>query len=243
MENMQYIEEYFKGAISAETKQAFEQRIISDPAFAEDVAFYVSVNGLLTEQAKQEKKEKFRELYQQHKAQPASIRPINTMWRYMAAASVLAAILLATWFFAGQKNSPEQFANKYIQQHFITQSITMGNQDSLQAGVQLFNEGKLTKALTQFKTILNSNAANSAAQKYAGIAALRLGQYDEALTYFSKMEADTNIYINPGKFYKALTLLKRNANGDKATAKALLRDVEKNNLAESDQAKKWLKKL
>ena len=54
--------------------------------------------------------------------------------------------------------------------------------------------------------------------------------------------AAPGLFSNPGKFYHALTLMKRNLPGDKDKSYQLLNDVVTNNLAEKNEAEKWLKK-
>ena len=71
----------------------------------------------------------------------------------------------------------------------------------------------------------------------------RLNNYDKALEYFTILEADTGLYSNPGKFYKAITLLKRNKDGDKDAAKLLLEQVRDENLEGKKEAEEWLKKF
>ena len=48
---------------------------------------------------------------------------------------------------------------------------------------------------------------------------------------------------NPGLFYKAVTLLKRNKEGDVKQAKELLEQVVKEHLDNSKEAAEWLKKF
>ena len=50
------------------------------------------------------------------------------------------------------------------------------------------------------------------------------------------------LYDNPGEFYQALTLMKRNIPGDHQKAKFLLQDVVDKNLSGKEEAQKWLKK-
>ena len=242
MENLEFIENYFKGINDDVQKQQFEKKILEDAAFAEEVAFYISANETIKQQLQEGKKQRFREIYDQQKA--ISIKqPVRNMWRYLAAASVIVAVVLITWFVSGNKNSPQQLADKYIQQNFQALSVTMGNQDSAQAGLKLFNSNKLAEALSIFETIAKNNPANSDAKKYAGIVSLRLNNYDKALEYFSTLEADSGLYSNPGKFYKAITLLKRNKDDDKEAAKLLLQQVREQNLEGKSEAEEWLKKL
>ena len=242
MENLEYIENYFKGINNDGQKQQFEKKIMEDASFAEEVAFYISTNGLIEQQVKAEKKQRFREIYDKQKVIPIK-QPVISMWKYIAAASIIVAVILITWFMPGNKKSSQQLADTYIQQNFKTLSVTMGSQDSLQTGLNLFNSKKLAEALSMFEAIVKNNPANSDAKKYAGIVSLRLNNYDKALEYFTMLASDTSLYSNPGKFYEAITFLKRNKDGDKETAKLLLKEVRDENLEGKNEAMEWLGKL
>ena len=224
MDNTEYIENYFKGTRSEAEKQQFETRILKDPLFAEEVAFYISATGLIDKQLKEEKKHRFREVYEQQKV--VSIKhPVKNIRRYLAAASIIFIIILSAVFLFGSKTSPPQLADKYIQQNWKTLGVTMGSQDSIETGLSLYNSEKLAEALTMFEALAKNNTANNTnAKKYAGIVSLRLQNYDKALEYFSMLEVDT-LNSNPGKFYKAITLRKRNEGRDKDGAKLLLQEV------------------
>ena len=242
MENLEYIENYFKGINNDEQKQQFEKKIMKDASFADEVAFYISTNGTIQQQIKDEKKTRFREIYDMQKVIPIKKRVIS-MWKYIAAASIIVAIILITWFMPGNKRSPQQLADTYIQQNFKTLSVTMGTQDSMQTSINLFNSNKLVDALFMFESIAKNAPANSDAKKYAGIIYLRLNNYDKALEYFTMLASDTSLYSNPGKFYEAITFLKRNKDGDKETAKLLLKEVRDENLEGKNEAVEWLEKL
>lgn len=243
MEEMEYIEDYFNSQPTEAEKQQFAQRITNDISFAEKVAFYISANGAIKEQLEQEKKQQFREIYQQRKVLQVIKSPVRKIWRYLAAACVVAAVMLVTWFITGDKNSPAQLADQYIEQQFKTLSVTMGTQDSLQNGLNLFNSGKLKEAQQLFEAFLKNNPTNSTAKKYAGVASLRLSDYGKALSYFSLLASDTSLYSNSGKFLEALTLLKRNKTGDQASAKILLEQVIATDLEGKEKAMEWVKKL
>ncbi len=247
MENIEYIESYFKGISSEDQKHQFEKKILEDSSFAEEVAFYISVNGIIQQQLQQEKKQRFREMYEQQADQQQKVvsikQPVKYIWRYLAAASVIAAVGLLSWFFFSDKTSTKQLADNYIHQNFQTLSVTMGDQDSLQTGIDLYNSDKPTKALAIFETLAKNDPANSNLKKYAGIVSLRLKNYDKAIRYFTMLEADTSLESNFGKFYKAITLLKRNKIGDKKAAKLLLHQVIDNDLEGKSEAVEWLKEF
>ncbi len=78
--------------------------------------------------------------------------------------------------------------------------------------------------------------------KLAGIVSLRMENYDQALGYFEWLAEQKGYYDNPGEFYQALTLMKRNLPGDEQKAKILLQDVVEKNLSGKEEAQKWLEK-
>lgn len=245
MDNMEYIETYFNLELSPERKKEFEQRIITDPVFAEETAFYLSLKQEAANEMREER-ERFKVVYERHKQdihidkpQPALLRKL---WPWIAAAAVLAGIIFG-WNVWLKPASPQELADKYVQEHFQTLSVTMGNkQDSLQNGLRLYNEGRHEEALQQFENMARKDTTFIEAKKYAGIVSLRLGQYDKAIHYFTQLENYAQLYANPGKFYHALTLLKRNRPGDKETARQLLQQVVENDLDGKEDAGKLLEK-
>ena len=60
MDNLDYIENYFINTPGTDLTREFEERIKSDPGFAEEVAFYLSVHSLAREVYQSEKKQQFR---------------------------------------------------------------------------------------------------------------------------------------------------------------------------------------
>ena len=244
MDNMEYIDDYFNRISSAKEKQQFEEKILHDISFADQVAFYISANGVISNQLVQQKKAHFKDIYQQQKVVSISRQPIKRIWQYIAAACMVAAILLFGWLFTNNNPSPQQLADTYIQQNLQTLGVTMGvKNDSLQTGLNLYNNGKLVEAQQMFESIAKNDITNTPAIKYAGITSLCLAKYDKALYYFKILEEKTNLYSNPAKFYEALTFIKRNNNGDAAKAKRILEQVFNNNLEGKENAAKWLKEL
>jgi hypothetical protein len=239
MDNTEYIENYFRGNNGDAEKKQFENRILNDPMFAQDVAFYISATKLIEEQRKEEKKQRFREMYEKRDVVPMK-QPGKNVWQYLAAASIIFIIILSALFLFNNNPTSASLADKYIEQNWQTLAVTMGRQDSLETGLSLYNSGKLTEALTMFEVLAKSNTS---AKKYAGIVSLRLQNYDKALQYFSILEADTSLYSNPGKFYKAVTLMKRNSDEDKEAAKLLLQEVIAKDLEGRREAVLWLEKL
>ena len=242
MENsMVYIEEYFGKKASPEESRQFEQQIQEDPAFAEEVAFYLSARQVARDLGGEEKKERFFELYRQSKDSPPVRRIGFSGWAAIAA--MVFGALFFSWYLAQKPAAPGKLASLYIEQHWQTLGVSMSSrEDSIQTGLRLYNEGKWPEALQQFETIIQSGNPGFAVKKYAGIVTLRMKDYDKALVYFSQL-SDYHLYANPGLFYQALTLLERNRPGDRENAKQLLQQIVKNDLEERETAVEWLRKL
>ena len=243
--NLELIEAYFNEELSAEKKSEFEQRIINDPAFAEETAFYLSSMRAAAVEL-EESRSKFKEIYQQYKQEnPAAVRrvaPLRKLWPWVAAAAVLAGVIFG-WSTFFQPGSPSELADKYIKDNFQNLAVKMGGrEDSVQTALRLYNDGKNEEALNYFESMAARDTSFAEARKNAGIVCLRMGQYDNAIKYFTQLE-NYVLFANPGKFYHALTLLKRNQPGDRQQAKLLLEQVVQNDLEGKVTAQEWLEKL
>jgi len=246
MENyLEYIDAYFQRMLDPEEIKRFEQKITEDKEFADEVAFYLSAKQSSKAEADREKKEWFRELLAQQRPviKIDRDRNVRRMWIYRvtAAAAVVIFGFLAWSIFFSKSASPQQMAEDYMNENFKELSVKMGEKDSIQEGLRLYNKEQYDSALKQFESIAQRDTGNYLIKNYLGIVYLRLGNYDKALQYFRQFENDT-LYSNPSVFNQALTLLKRNRPGDKQMAKRLLQRVVHDDLEEAKTARQWLKK-
>jgi hypothetical protein len=244
MDSLEYIDGYFNKDPSAEEARLFEKKIQDDPIFAEEVAFYLSAYSVLREEQAEEKKKNFREIYRQTDAE--EIRFTRTRVRRLmtaiAAAAIIAGILLCWYWWISPVSTP-QLADRYIQQNLEMLSVNMGPGDPMQNGLNLYNNKKIPEALQQFENIIRTDSSNSAAMVYAGIASLRIQDYNKALEYFNILEKRSYLQINPALFYEALTLMKRNRAGDAAHAKLLLQEIVQKGLIKKEDAQLLLGKM
>lgn len=240
-ETLHYIDDYFTGALSPAEKQAFEQRCVTDHAFAQEVAFYVSTRAALKEELQQRKQQLFRERYPQTEIPAIPVRSTRRLLPYMAAAACL--LLLLGWYFLFRTATPPQLASQYISRHLQQQSVTMnGSTDSLQSGIAAYNQQDYTRAEHIFQALSRQESTAPEAVKYLGLVYLLTEKYDKAITQFDLL-IQYPLYANPGPFYKALALMKRNQAGDLQQAKALLQDVQDRQLPGNKEAAKWLKNI
>ena len=242
MKHLAYIDDYFKGSDPAVNNQQFEQRLLDDPSFAEEVAFYLTTHRLLQEEARAEKMERFRKLYQQQPAAPMrAVKPATRyIWRAVAAAAVIIGLIFTINLLTPV--SKQQLADRYIQRELLDLDVSMSSTvDSLQKMRELYSQGNLSASLTISEAIISHDAANLQALEYAGVINLRLEQYDKALAWFRQLAAK-KAQVNKGVFYQAVTLMKRNQPEDLPLAKSLLDEVVQKDLYGKDLAEKWLQK-
>ena len=236
------IDNFFEGHPDPQQRKQFEERLKNDPEFAKEVAFYLGAKQTLKEEAREEKKKRFRELFEKQQQATTRVVPIRSIWKYAVAAAVIGVLALSWFLFRSDSESPKQFADRYVQEQYSKLSVSMGNQDSLQQGLDLYNSSKYNEALLKFESIIQKDSNSTAAMKYAGLAALQLQQYDKAISYFSRLANYPGLYSNPGVFLQAITLSKRNLPDDQLRAKELMQQVVTRNLGEKKAAEEFLRK-
>lgn len=242
MDSLEYIDNYFKGELNEEETILFEQKIINDRDFADEVAYYISAHDAIKEKEIEEKKIRFREIYDQNKPGKL-VMTVRKIWPSIAAAAVIAGIIFG-WQLFTQPISPKQLADRYMQENLQKLPISMGSkEDSMQKALKLYNDQKLPEALQYFQSMIQRDTADYISRQNAGIVALRLQRYDLALDYFKQLESYSLNFANPALFYEALTLMKRNRTGDAEQAKKLLQQVVQNDLDYKEVAEEFLKKL
>jgi tetratricopeptide (TPR) repeat protein len=259
MDSLQYIDDYFNGLLTEEQKRQWEQKIHSDSVFAEEVAFYLSAGNLIKEDLVTEKKQRFRELYEQQKTEERTkemteemtgqktggqfVRPMRKL-RYYAVAAIVLFLAAGLWWIFLRQPAPQQLADDYISSNLQTLGVKMtGRPDSLQNALNAYNAGSFREALQQFEQIIHRDTANYTAKEFAGVVCLRLKDYDKALDYFRQLETYRHQYSNPALFYQSITLLKRALPGDTQKAKQLLQQVVNQDLEGKETAQQWLKNL
>jgi tetratricopeptide (TPR) repeat protein len=239
---LEHIDDYFAGNLSDEEKELFAKKCGTDPAFAQEVGFYISARAAIRSELHAQKKKEFEALYI-----PLSTRQVNSpgVVRRLTPYITLAAacfLLFISWLLFLKEPSPQQLASAYVEEHLYTLSVTMGgSQDSLQLGIAAFNRGEYAATEGIFQSLTHQKEVAPEAIKNLGILYLVRGQYDKAIAVFDSLSANQSLYANPGPFYKAVTLLKRSEGRDQAQAKEILQEVIEKRLPGSKEAEEWIK--
>ncbi len=243
-EQFNYIDDYFNGLLSPEEKQVFERRCETDEQFADEVALYIASREAIRNEVLAQKRNEWKQLTDTNvvkmKKEETRVLRMNRWYLMAAAASVIGIIFLLVPF----RKSSQELAANYIKENLEQLSVTMdGSKDSLQMGIDFYNKKDYQHALPLFRDLYKKDTANTDALKYAGLTYLMQEDYNNAIHSFDTLAAKQGLFANPGLFYKAITLLKRNHNSDKLAAKTLLHEVVNNQLEGQKEALQLLKKL
>jgi tetratricopeptide (TPR) repeat protein len=241
-DSLNLIDSYFNKLLPASEKQAFEERCISDPLFAEEVAFYVSARDQLKQELHEKKKKEFSELAAGLK-KPSPVRTLKSNVFRMLSVAAMLIVLFLCWQLFIKEPSPERIANAYISNDLDELGKTMGGEpDSLQMGITAYNKKQYDKAEMIFRNLAVKSPADPEYIKYLGIVYLASGKYDNAIAEFEKLSGFT-LYANPGPLYTSLALMKRAAPGDHEKAKRLLERIIQQDLFGKKHAEDWIRKM
>ena len=253
MDSLEYIDAYLGGEFSPEETGRFERRVQEDPVFAAEVAYYISARAAVKEVRSEERIARFREIYREGKAETSPMGAIGPMgvrspmgvrrWLPALAAAVVLAAVALVWLLFSRTADPSRVADRWIGENLAQLSVKMSGTDSMQTGIELYNSGRYPEALQQWEDILRRDSLHPSALLDAGIVSLRMGNYDQALTFFQKLASHADPSLSPAIFYQALTLMKRNRYGDADLAKQLLRRIVQQDLSRKGDAQELLRKL
>lgn len=245
------IERYHRGLLDEAELEDFLKREKEDKDFGQKIRSYTEVIEGIEYYGKQKdfaetvqawEKELKEGSDSKESAPTISLFRKNTFW--LAAAAAVSIPLLIAYLVFTQMDSPQRLATVYIDENLTTLSTTMGAEtDSLILGIGAFNEKEYEKAEIIFRSLEKNEDLAAETTRYLGITYLRTGQYDKAIEQFNKLISFTDLYSNPGKFYLAITLMKRSNEGDVEEAKKLLQEVVTNKLSGYKDASVWMQRL
>ena len=244
MQTIEYIDSYFQQTMDTGERRVFEKRCEEDEAFAREVAFYLASRESLREELLSQKQSAWRtrNIIDELPFIPTLKKSFTSRWIMYAAAACL--VLAASVYFFEANTSPKKLAENYIRTNYANLSQTMdASHDSLQTGIEAYNNKNYAKALQFFLDVQKTDSTNSDAKKYAGLAYLQQNYYDSALQQFDELASMKGLFGNPGDFLKAVTLIERGKPGDKEMAEKLLERVVVKKEEGSEKAAEWQKKL
>ncbi len=249
---MERIESYFSGEMSSEEKIRFEAELENDKALDELFRIYRTIDSEMCdtekysahEAALRDTLQRLNAAYFRSEAPVIRMSSSRRLYRIALSAAVVLILALAGYRLFFQHNpDPRQLADRYVKEELQHLSLTMdGAGDSLQQGIAAYNDKAYPKALQLFWSVYKAHPDNSDALKYTGITYLATKEYDKAIACFEELAAKKELFSNPGRFLKAVTLLQRNREGDTEQAEQLLQQVIDEKADGSKEAARWLRK-
>jgi tetratricopeptide (TPR) repeat protein len=203
------IEQYLAGELTPEENKAFEDRIKTDPGFAEKVSVYRSLSTNLKsrfsgEQDEQQLRESLSALAKAEITKKSG-KVISLQWYHWAAAASI-ALIAVFWFYTTTPTLPHY--SEYAIHGSL--SLTERGDDSLkQQAEDSFNSAKYEQAIHSFNQLLETDPDNTELQLYKGISLLELSRYEEAESILQVIRNSTTVYRDKAIWYLALSALKQ----------------------------------
>ena len=220
------IDNYFQGKLSADERTDFENKLVDDPSLAEDVAFYAQAKLVQREQI-------LKERHAEWTQRPQKKVFLVSFNQIAAGVAAILLVVAGVWFFT--RSDIQQRAETYIEKDLERIKDTMDDtEDSLKLGKALYNEKKYAEARLIFEKLIDKSPD---AIEFAGLSAFKMNDYETAIKYFKKIEQNTELINNKGKFYIALVYIKQ---GKTEEGERSLKEVVDQNLGGKKDAEKIL---
>ena len=260
MEDDILIDNYLKGLLSQEEKQAFQERLASDARFREQFDLEHKLFNALNEdswsyiESESSEVDEYKNLLEGDdmmalkKTLSETNEAINSktssnrrnIFMYLAAASVV--LFLGFQFFFNQDMSNQELYNAYVGLDDLPSFVSRSDApNSLSKAQELFENRNYEDAITIFKSELNDKTYLGNILIYQGLAQTELEQFDEAQLTFDELINSRNLLdAEKGYWYKALSYLKAD---NVEEAKTILKKIVLENLYNKSRAEELLDAL
>jgi tetratricopeptide (TPR) repeat protein len=209
--NIDLIEAYAKGALTASDLSDFEKRRSADPAFAREVANYLLIIKEIRSAEERAFSEKVKGWEKGTERKEGNILPLRKM--LAIAATVLILAVASGYFifeFSSGPTNDELFA-LYFQPYEDVISERSGGKDTLQQGMDLYNQGKYSEAIPYLEKQMAKNPKDPAVTCYLGISCLADGKIAKAENLMTTLvHGEPGLFTEIAEWNLALIYLKKN---------------------------------
>jgi len=239
------IEQYLDNTLSEEEVRAFDQQVLTDEAFAEEVRLHQKLRLALEVAGNDQLREELAALGSSlRKDSGGGTSPLlRQPWLYVGLAAALGIFLLIRGTLPG--STPQSALELYRTFSDVpAMRMVRGNTtDSLmQLAYSAYVMEDFSQAKQYFSRILQIDSTQILVKFYLGISYLQLDQPQESLAYFKEIP-QAHAYAQHARWYSALAQLKL---GDIAQSEALLTQIVQKNRhykkAEAEELLRLLKK-
>ncbi len=214
----EYMDAYLEGSLTKEERDAFEKRLQTDAAFAEQFELVQSLESLMATEGLFDFTNSIQSLDEEFaKKKTGRIISLGTRRVLALAASILLTGAAALWMFTAQPSSEKLFASNFEAPGQLLLGADFGNvrgedpqtatPEALQNAQRQFQSGDYAAATATLQSLLsNADASQSAELNYhLGVLQLMQDQPALALTHF---QAAGNYNPTGSSWHQALTLIK-----------------------------------
>lgn len=245
------IDDYLGGRLNQEEKQAFEQRLSTETALAEQVALHRKItaglqstgriNMLAFLKEEDAKMPAYEQETEKEEGKTITFRPASRQMYYWAAAAVL-LLIVPVLLLLRNDVSGEKLADTYFSP-YKNQWVAPDSDSSLSAqAMEHYENQNYALALPILEKMLGTDTAEAEVQFYKGNSHLALKHTKDAIECFRKvLDMPSNKYTQEAEWYLALSYVQ--ADNEKEAKKVLKEIVAKETHPYHKDAQELLKKL
>lgn len=246
MNDTELISQYLGGELDTAAVKGFEERLQTDPEFAETFRLYQLVEQEMQQPADEKAlREDLASLSGKHFSETTGKKNstiVITARRWWIAAAA-ACLLIGLFLFKPWQPHSLTLAEVY-NRHALPEELPVTSRgkstDSLEHAAALhYNQKNFTTALPLLKEMVLLDTANAQWKMALSISYLQTGDYNHAMTGFEKLAGENSIYKNEALLWQALTWLKQD---NKINCTEVLKKIPPQTSA-GEEAKKMLKEL
>ncbi|HMR18939.1 MAG TPA: hypothetical protein PKA53_06545, partial [Sphingobacterium sp.] len=204
--------------LSEAEQQLFDQLLLDDMAFAEEITFRKAVQQVIRQEERAKIKDQLRSFEQEKKV---SSHPANLRKWLSVAAAILLIGMVSLWWYSSRYSAAGLYEEYYETFPNIVQPLVRGNKtvERRSQAFEAYDKGEYRKAAQLFAEATDINN-----QFYHALSEMELGEHKKASAIFEGMDV-SNTDLKPFiLWYKALNLVKLDR---KKEAKEILSELEK----------------
>ena len=223
-EEIQEIDRYLSGELSAAEKQAFERRLETDNEWAAKCNEIRLLSVGVQETALRNQLDSFHE-NATSRQKPATVRSLGLVKKLAAAAVFIVLLSTIGWYFLYSRSSEEKlFAAYYQPDPGLATVMSVTDNYEFERAMVDYKTGAYTQALERWNKLYENNNTSDTLQYFIASAQLANKDPKAAIQLFDKIISGNNsVFINEAYWYKGLALLQLGKRQEAAIA------IEKSN--------------
>ncbi len=253
MKHIDRIQKYLDGNMSDEELVIFRNDLQKDPELVQELDLHRSLGEVIVSRDEERFRKKLDEAYKNYKIlsagdnEPETLKSQKRVLKYFT--FIVPVLLLFALFFylqGNRKYSNEKIFNTYLSSFSNELNSRIQNDviteiNVLEKGEKFFLQSDYSEASRVFLGFLKNNPGSIEAHFYNGLCYIYLNEFKNAIASFEfVIHQPYNYYQEYANWYLTLCYIRTNQN---ATARNLLKDIEKGNGFFSSKAKKIERRL